>query len=330
MLVVILIVGVIGVLYLNFEVYHKSYGQSQAVSHNGLQIKVVDSLLTNMHTNGRVISDDKYYLAISLDITNISSESNRLDYENFKIVVNGNFLMPILDRGTYFPDLGIAYTRDMEIKSGEHGVYVLVYEITDPNTHYDLRILESLENTLIGVTPIYKNIRLDYETIIKKEDYKKYELGKIVDLSDTRFNVTELQVNSYSFTNNYVYNYQKCNGSVCQELKKTVNADPTKYGSNKELLVLDVNFKIDKSCSYYQTKKSISSFINDFICIRTRKNGNVKTYYVDSLTPSGLNNVWVLAVDNMIEGSDKIDLLVTLHGKSYVINLKDIKGNYSD
>lgn len=322
LLLIILALGVVGILYLNFGVYHKSYGQQQAMNHNGLVIKVVDSLLTNMYTNGNIISNDKYYLAVTLDIKNSNNESTRLDYENFKVLSNGNYIMPTLDKGTIFPDLGIPYTRDMVINKGEEGKYVLVYELTDPNVHYDLRILESLENTLIGVTPIYKNIRLNYESLIKKEDYQKYDLGKIVDLSDTRFNVTELQIKDYYFTNSYVYDYEKCISGVCQKLKKTINIDPTKYGTNKVLLVLDVNFKLDKTCAYYQNRKSTSSFIKDFINIRTKKNGKVNTYLVDSLTPNDLNNVWLLTVENLIEGSDKIDLLITLHGKSYVINLK--------
>ncbi len=321
-LLIILTIIAVWILYLNFGVYHKSYGEQQSMNHNGLMIQVVDSLLTNMHTNGKIISKDKFYLAVAIEVTNTNKENSRLDYENFKIIQNGEFLMPTLDRGTLFPDLGIAYTRDTLINSGETGTYVLVYEVNDPNIHYDLRILESLENTLVGVTPIYKNIRLNYETIVSKEDYKTYSLGKIVDLSETRFKVTELQIKSYKFMNSYEYKYKKCTSNICQDLNKTISVDPIKYGSNKKLLFLNVNFKLDKTSYYFQTKKSINSFINDFINIRTEKNNKSKTYTVESLTPSDLNNIWLLAVDSEIESSNKIDLLVTLHGKSYVVNLK--------
>ena len=318
-----LMAGVAGILYLNFGVYHKSYGEQQRMNHNGLMIKVVDSILTNMYPNGQVISKDKYYLAVSLDITNTNSESVRLDYENFKILVNNEYVMPTLDRGTIFPDLGIAYTRDMTIESGKSGVYVIVYEISNPNPHYDLRILESLENTLIGVTPIYKTIRLNYDKIIEKKDIKKYELGKILDLSDTRLNVTELQIKDYSFTNSYNYEYNKCTSNdVCQKVSKTINIDPTKYGSNKKILVLNVYFQLDKSCYYYQTKKNVNSFINDFVTIKAKKNNKVKTYSVDSLTPSELNDVWLLAIDSPAESSDKLDLILSLHGNNYIMNIK--------
>ena len=141
-LLIVLAVFIVWILYLNFGVYHKSYGEQQRMNHNGLMIKVVDSLLTNMYTNGKVISKEKFYLAVAVEITNNNKENARLDYENFKIMENGNYLMPTLDRGALFPDLGIAYTRDTLIKSGETGTYVLVYEITNPDTHYDLRILE--------------------------------------------------------------------------------------------------------------------------------------------------------------------------------------------
>ena len=321
-----LMAGVAVILYLNFGVYHKSYGEQQRMNHNGLMIKVVDSILTNMYPNGKKISNDIYYLAVALDITNTNKESTRLDYENFKILVNNDYIMPTLDRGTIFPDLGIAYTRDMTIEGEKSGVYVLVYEIDNLNTHYDLRILESLENTLIGVTPIYKNIRLNYETIVEKKEIKTYELGKILDLSDTRLNVTELQIKNYVFTSPYNYVYRKCvSKDVCQNINKTVSIDPTKYGTNKKILALDVYFQLDKSCYYYQTKKNVNSFINDFVTIRTKKNNETKTYNVDSLTPNELNNVWLLAVDDNVESADKIDLIVSLHGNNYVMNIKDNK-----
>lgn len=325
-LLIILMASVTGILYLNFGLYHKSYGEYQSMNHNGLSIKVVNSLLTNMHTNGKLISKDKYYLAVSIDIKNNNNKSTRLDFENFKILDNGNYVMPSLDRSTYFPDLGLPYTRDMEIESNKEDVYVLVYEVDNIEQQYNLRILESLENTLIGITPIYKTIRLNYETIVNKYDLKTYELGKIIDFSDTIFNVSELQVNSYSFTNSYSYKVKKCSSKdVCQDVNKNVTVDITKYGSNKKILALDVFFQLDKTSYYYLNKKSSSSFINDFVLLRTTVNGKSKEYTVNSLTPNELKGVWLLAVDNEIEKAEKIDLLVTIHGKTFVMNLKNDK-----
>ena len=321
--VLILIGAVIGILYLNFGVYHRSYGQQQRMNHNGLVIRVVDSLLTNKTTNGSVIDKNKYFLAVALNVYNSNKESERLDYENFKVLVNGDYIIPTLDRGTYFPDLGIAYTRDMVIEGEKENTYVLVYEVPDANTHYDLRILESLENTLIGVTPIYKNIRLDYETIVNNYDAKTYELGKILDMSDTLFNVTELQIKSYAFANSYDYNYKKCSSnSVCQDLTRSITIDPKKYGSNKRMIILNVFFQLDQTAYYYQSKKNVSSFINDFVKIRAKIKDEVKEFSVASATPNEIDDTWLLVVDSEVEKGDKIDLLVTLHGKNYVMNLK--------
>ncbi len=320
-IVLFLIVGV--VLYLNFEVFHKSYGQQQMLNHNGLNIKVVDSLLTNRTTNGEIISKDKYYLAVSLDILNNNSSKVKLDYGNFKVYANGDYLLPVLDRSNFFPDLGISYTRDSYIETKKQNTYVLVYEVPNINTHYDLKILESLENTLIGVTPIYKTIKLNYETIVDDYDFKTYELGKILDLSDTLLNVTELQIKSYSFVNQYTYSYKKCtSNNICQDLNKTINSNDNKYVNNKIIIALNVLFNLDKTSYYYQSKKNNNSFINDFVKIRAIKDGKKTEYPVESITPLELNDVWLLNVDSDIQKCDKIDLLVTLHGKNYVMNLK--------
>ena len=323
-LLIFLIAGVALVLYMNFGVYHKSYGEQQFMNHNGLSIKVVDSVLTNMYINGRTISKDKYYLAVALNIKNSNKDGARLDYENFKITENDKYIIPTLDKGTLFTDLGIAYTRDTVISGNSEGVYVLVYEVTNPNIHYDLKILESLENTIMGLTPIYKSIKLNYETLIDKNDVRKYELGKILNLSDTRLKVTELQIKSYNFVNSYDYQYNKCSSNgVCQMVTRSINIDPTKYGSDKRILALNVYFQLDKTSYYYQTKKNINSFINDFIIVRARKKGETKSYAVSSLTPSELSDMWLLAVDSNVENADKIDVIVSMHGKYYVMNIKD-------
>ena len=142
-------------------------------------------------------------------------------------------------------------------------------------------------------------------------------------MSDTLLNVSQFQVRSYSIANNYEYKYKKCTSSnICQDYSRTVVVDPTKYGVSKKILAIDVFFNLDQSSYYYQTRKSSSSFINDFVNVRAVKNGNSKEYTVNNITPNDLNGVWLLAVDNEIENADKLDLLVTIHGKNYVMNLK--------
>lgn len=320
--IVVVIVGT--VMYMNFGVYHRIYGQRQRMNHNGLKIQVLDSELSNMDLGGREFSNGKYYMAVSIDVVNNASTDTSLDYENFKLMVGNDYLMPILDRGFYFADMGIPYTRNFAIGAHSEGVYVLVYELDKDmiNKRLMLRILESLQNTLIGVTPIYKDVRLTYKTLDAKTDVKSYELGKILELSDTRLGLTHLQIKDYSFTSSYVYDYQKCTGTICQNLKGMISVDPIKYGGNKKVLALTVDFGIDDSSYYYQSRRGMNSFISDFVRVRYQNSEGTKEIEVNNLTPSNLDNVWLLAVTNEAEWANHVDILVEIRGQIYVMNLK--------
>ena len=115
-------------LYLHFGVYNRTYKETQSLSHNDLIVTVEKSLLTNLDIGGKVI-DGKYYLAIGYRIYNSGFKSNSLDYENFVVEIENHRISPILDRSSYFPDLGVNYSRDTVIPEGYEGVYVLTYPI---------------------------------------------------------------------------------------------------------------------------------------------------------------------------------------------------------
>ena len=122
----VIILGVL--VYLNFGVYHKSYREKQKISHNGLIVTVEDSILTNLDSGGKNI-DGKYYLATSFKVVNNTSKKLSLDYENFKLEVSKRMLSPTLDRSSYFPTLGSAYTRDTVIMPNSTNTFVIPYEI---------------------------------------------------------------------------------------------------------------------------------------------------------------------------------------------------------
>ncbi len=323
-LLISLVIGVGTIVYLNFGVYHRSYGQSQRMNHNGLAIQVVDSELTNMDLSGKVFDNGKYYMAVSLNITNNNSKKARLDYENFKLLVNNNMLMPVLDRGSYFADLGIPYTRNMEIDSQSSGVYVLVYELDKSmiNQAMNIRILEALENTLMGVTPVYKDIRLDYNIVDEKKDVASYNLGKTMEFSDSRLGITQLQVKSFLITNAYTYNYENCVNDKCQKLQSVLTVDPLSYGADKTILVIDASLSLDTKSYYYQTRRGINSFFQDFVWIRYSNNSDVKEVPVQNITPNNLKDVLALAVSNQISLAEHLDLLVQIRGQVYVMKLK--------
>lgn len=315
-----IIVVVFGTMfYLNFGVYHKSYRQTQRITHNNLVVRVTSSVLSNLDLGGNVIAPDKYYLAVGLQIKNNGTSSMELDYENFKAEVSGRLFTATLDRTSYFADLGIPYTRGMKIAPGEENTYVLTYDIEKELIDQDitLKILESLNMDVGSVTPIYKTVNLKYDKVFDNKEVRTVDFGKILEMSGSRVGMVQIQLKNSLVTNSYEYRYQSCSGSNCQNLRNKVVS-----GSKKTLLVLERMFSMDTYSSYYKARKGSGSFTSDFARVRYEIVGETKTSNISDVTPKELSDTWIFSVPEEMKHADKIELLIQLRGSIYVMKIK--------
>jgi len=316
--IIVVILGT--VIYLNFGVYHKTYKQTQKITHNNLIVTVEDSVLSNMDLGGNVISKDNYYLAIAMKIKNNSKSVVTLDYENFKVELSNRLISATLDRTSYFADLGIPYTRETRILAGEENVYVFTYEIPKEliDKKMTLKILESLSYDALSVTPIYKTVNLRYETISSNKEIRTLDFGKILELSETRLGMVQIKLKKTYIQKSFEYTYQSCqNSGACQTLRNKVNAS-----SGKQLLVLERDFSIDTYTNYYRARKGSASFTSDFVKVRYEVNGEAKTKKVLDSTPKELKNYWVFQVPEEMKDASNIELLINLRGSIYVMKVK--------
>lgn len=322
LIILFLVIG--GATYMIFGVYHRSYNQQQRVNHNNLTVQVEDSELSMYDLGGRKI-DGNYYLAVSLKVKNQGIKSERLDYENFKIKLGKQFIIPTLDRGSYFLDLGIPYTRDTLISPGEETIFVLTYQIPQEFLRNDLKlqILELIQSSVTGLTSLYKEVKLDYDVVREKKEIQTQKVGKILEFTDSRLGYTKLHVQDYSISSTASYNYQKCSNNNCQDLKGEVTVDPVKYGVGKKILKIDNIFTLDTGTKYFLARKGSGNFVKDFVRIRYNYNNTTKESSVLNLTPSIAKNVWFLLVPQEAERASKLDLVIEIRGKMYIVNLKE-------
>ncbi len=316
----VFVIAVLGTLvYLNFGVYHKTYKQTQKMSHNNLIVTVTDSVLSNMDLGGNIISDGKYYLTVGLKISNMKDVSVSLDYENFRVEVAQRLISATLDRSSYFVDFGIPYTRETKIRPGEENVYVLTYEIDEDliDQEMNLKILESVNFEVGSVTPIYKTVRLKYDKVFENKEIRKVDFGKILETSGSRIGMVQVQLKNYLIQNSYEYAYQSCQKEICQNLKNKIVSR-----ANYTLLVLERMFQIDSYTQYYKSRKGSSNFLNDFVKVRYEINGVVKTSMIHDATPKEIADTWVLQVPEEIQRATKIELLINLRGSIYAMTIK--------
>lgn len=314
----IVIIGTL--IYLNRGVYNKTYRETQVLNHNNLSIKVLGSYLTNRDYSGLEFKDNKHYIVLQLSLENHGKEPTKLDYNNFFIELENQRLYPVLDRAEYFLDYGLPIREDTLLNNGVKNTYVLVYEIGKEkiNDEFTLKILEQVTVKVGEITPLYKLVKLKPEQSLEIKLQNTIKVGKIATFEDTNIGYSSLQIKSYDILDSLIYPYKVCNNNNCQSLNDKISAS----SSNYTLLILDAEYFLDKNTIYYRSAKTDRLFPNHFFTIQYNDNAmNLKTMKIENKTPSNYKGI-ILQVPNEIKHATKINLLVTIRDKQYVINLK--------
>ncbi len=313
----VVVLGVI--LYLHFGVYNRTYKQTQSLSHNDLIVSVENSILTNLDIGGKKI-DGNYYLAIGYRISNVGYKSQPLDYENFVVEVANRRITPVLDRSSYFPDLGVAYTRDTLVQEDQENVYVFTYPIDESllDKKMELKILDAVTYEIGSITPIYKTVHLSYDKIYDSKLVRSVEPGKFLVLDDTVFGMTQVRIDKTRLMSQFIYEYKKCiTSNICQDLKGNVTSSP-----GKTLLVLDRVFTPDMYSSYFINRHGTERFVSDLFSIKYKYDNKEYQSSLKDLSPKEIDGQWVFEVDKKVEEASNISLYITVRGSIYEMILK--------
>jgi len=309
------------IIYLNIDVYNKTYKQSQVLSHNNLNLKVTGSMVTNRDYGGRIFKDNKYYLVLRLQIDNRGKESKTLDYKNFYIQLKNRRVYPVLDRASYFIDFGEIIRQDTELVANSSNSYVLAYEIDEKeiDNEYQMMILEAISYQIGEIAPQYKKIKLKPYHAIDIETVETISLGKIATFEESNIGYSSLQIKNYLIKDNYSYKYQYCfmPGS-CRELTENVSIN----SNNNKLLILEGINELDQSTLYYKSARTKRLFPDHFISLEYEDMNGHHITSIENRTPETFKNGFILGVPNNIENANYVNLLITIRNKRYVIKLK--------
>ena len=306
-------------LYMHFYVYNKTYSENKTFSHSAFTINMEDSMLTNMDYNGKTITKDKYYLVLKLNIANNSIRKTKLDTSNFRLQIDGGYLVPTLDRSDYFIDFGTPYHGE-NINKNTSETYNLVYELNKNQikNSYEIKILENIEYGVGDLTAHYKILDIKPTKILEKSDAKSYKLTEKIDLSNSSLGNSKIKVNEFEIKDNYIYSYDLCINGTCRALNDVVSAGYTTSKTKTTLLILDINTELDQNTSYSKTIKTINTFYENYFTVEY----DGKEVSTKNVTPANLKNKIVLQTSGYITTSSKLDLLITIRDKKYIVNLK--------
>ena len=309
---------------MHFEVYNKTYHVTDKMTHNFFNIEIKDSMLTNMDYSGNIINEKKYYLVLKLLIENRSSNNYDFDYTNFRLVLNNKNIYPTIDLGEYFIDYAKPFNKE-KIKKESSNTYALVYELdkSELKNTYEIKILESLEYKVGDITPHYKIIDLKPTKITNIEDIDTYDMQKTINLKNTALGYTTFKVNNYQLTNNYVYDYPYCyTQEKCTTLKDMITPDKLGIIEKTTLLVLNIDYNLDKTTLYSETIRSDFKFFDNYLAIEYKKGDQTKILSLKNRTTDKLKNTLIFELRDEVNSAENINLLVTIRNKRYRIKLK--------
>lgn len=323
------IICIILLILIAFLIYHtlptivdSDYNQGETFKVGNLIYKVEDSIITNLNYKGEYISKSNYYLVVKINIENTTNNKVQIDYNNFRLVLNDSYVYPSIDKGKNFIDYAKDY-YSKEIKANSNGTYSLVYEIKekDLKKNYEIKISNgstTKDNLVVGK---HNYITISPIIIDKVNVQKKVNAGEEINFSNSNLGNSKLTLSNPIITNKYIYNYEYCVKEKCETYKDIINVDY--LTNNSILIVMDYNYEIDNTIPFYDTSSNINTFIKTFMKVKYTNENNESNYLsIKNVTPSKLEDKIVIETSNVVEGSNNVELSITIRNKEYLVKIK--------
>lgn len=319
--IVLLCIIVIFIFMALPEIIDKNYKQGDAFSINNLKYKIEDSIVTNIDYKGNYIDDEKYYVVIKVRIENTSEEDIKLDYNNFRLALNDDYVYPIMDKGRNFVDYARDYYTEI-IKAKSNNIYSIVYEIdeNDLKKNYEIKIYNGtklLDNLLMGS---YNYISIGPAVINKVSNSGTFNQGEEINFVNSNLGNSTLKLSNAKILDKYIYDYEYCTKNSCNNYKDIVSID---YTTNKStLIVMDYEYSMDDTIPFYNHSSDINTFVNSFIKVRYIENKKTAYAEIKNVTPKNLKGQIVVETTNAIKNSEEIEIAIVVRNKEYLVKIK--------
>lgn len=304
------------------EIIDQKYNQGDIFSINNLTYNIEDSIITNLDYNGNIISKDKYYLVVKLNIVNNTNYNSIIDYNIFRLKINDTYIYPLLDKVKFFID----YAKDdykKEIKPNNKTLIPLIYEITESDLRksYEIKISNGntfIDNIFVGkhnyitITPVVMN-KVNTEFILKENEE--------VNFSNSNLGNTKITLSNFIITDKYLYDYESCINDVCNTYKDIISVD---YRTNNAtLIVMDYKSELDYSMPFYTHTSNINSIVSSFMKVKYKDDNNKLVYAnVKDFTSQKLKNKLVVETTNKINDSSEVYISFIVRNKEYLVKVK--------
>ena len=290
---------------------------------NNFSIKVMDSIISNLKPNGDTIENGKYYLAVKIEITNVTDSKVSLDYSNYRLVTKNRKITPNLQASHFFFDFASPYMGD-KLRVDETRIITLAYEINkdEIDNNFVLKIYKGTLNKDNKLVDDYNEVKLNPSKQLDRGDAKIVGINEELVFTSSNVGNTKFTLKSYEYTNKYTYTYDVCHNDVCDTKKDIVTVDYLSARRDALLMVIDYEFLFDETSAYYKYNSNLNTFVNNFMKIKYVIDGEIRYSLVTDRTPLKITDKLIIQLDKDASLADEVQIIFTIRNKNYIIKLK--------
>lgn len=292
--------------YKYFYVENKIYNLNEAFTSNYYRIKINNSYLTDKDYTGNLISsNNRFFVVIDADITNLANSRN-FDATRLFLYVDEDYYIPTTRYNKSFSDMGTTYSNDISIPSGKTQNFILVYEVDKPkdNANFLLKYqdLYSENNKMIRV-----RIKILDISSFKEKGKGSLNNDLVIPVNlDTQY---KLNISNYEVVKEKKYTVESCYLYDCPIYEKTLTAS-----NGKMLLFL--------KGSIGTNSQEFLSFIKKYGKVRYKVDDKEYLENVSLKITNFRGNYAYLEVSEQLSNASSIELVFTIRTYQYIYRLK--------
>lgn len=316
MSVIVLSLGII--FYVNIKVKNVVYYENQELYANTLWYTVESSYITNTSINGSIIKKGKYYILSKIKIDNRDNKRYDLSRELFRLKVNDNLLVPITTFNNEFIDFGKLYTS-MYILGQTTEEVVAVFEIdeSDLNKEYILKIKSNENVNISSESNRYTDIII--KPIEFEKENKSFALPANIDFDNSLLGNTKMELSAFIIDKSFKEKAKNCVNNKCYD--KVFFVEPVK--SNTILMKVKSSLIMDQNAYMSKYINNVAGLLEYYGRIKYRYLGDMYETNILKVSNKNLDNTYAyLELPQNIKDADKIELIISVRGKTYTIILK--------
>ena len=324
---IITLVAIAGVLVIGYTIYKNyektayNYKQGATFSFNNLQLRVTNSMITNVDLSGN--SYGKTYLVLQVEVTNNTNNDIELKDEYLRLFYSNKSTLPDLSISTYFSDYGKQLSK-VPIKTKTKNTYVIPYVIDEKSVDSKFQL-----GIYIGAAKKKKfiaksvNVQLTPQKYLNISSVKKINQGVETSLDQTLLKNSKIMFDNAEIVLRYPYKFESCYLGVCNTYNDVVVADPT-FLARQALIVMDYNIELDIDSPSYYNITGINAFSEYFMKVQYGSSDtDLQVSKIKVVTPENLKDKLVIQTDGAIWGAEKVNLLITIRDRQYIVPIKN-------